>query len=464
MILFLLSSFISSIKIYKHIKQPFLFENSKNDSVYQRNIFCPTFSSSQKPITTSCLTKYMPYINESYEPAYVVDSSKSTLTIEIQYCNFSHYKLTALPIYSLIHITGSNSVNLNAEQCNFQQNKFPHSAGIFYLSSGDHIISIVNTNFLQNEGSKATILSNSCSLLTMSNCYIAHNKCDYYQGQIYLKANSNNKNNPLANDPKKSINSLQISFSRVTFLLNECMTTNSILLEGYKSISFDRCSFSCGGTPKHFIELKGHDIISSFTECCFYGYFKFYAYDYYHIYFTYTFGNKANFYGINSFGGEKMNSINYSPPDEGNSIFKINECVHVDPTATPTPTISKVPLTLTPTQSKIPSASLSSTETQFLSETSSQAPSFISYTDEYLPSFTESLSQSTSDSDNDNGNESSKNNFQKTMFIILLSFIVVALIVGIVVGWFLSKSCHRKDNVSLKLNTSDTFHSTLLSD
>ena len=147
----------------------------------------------------------MPYINESYEPAYVVDSSKSTLTIEIQYCNFSHYKLTALPIYSLIHITGSNSVNLNAEQCNFQQNKFPHSAGIFYLSSGDHIISIVNTNFLQNEGSKATILSNSCSLLTMSNCYIAHNKCDYYQGQIYLKANSNNKNNPLANDPKKSI-------------------------------------------------------------------------------------------------------------------------------------------------------------------------------------------------------------------------------------------------------------------
>ena len=70
------------------------------------NCLCPTYSLDQTVITSSCSTNAMSYTN-GYDPAYIIDSSKNALTFEIQYCNFSSYKLTSTTMYSLIHINVS---------------------------------------------------------------------------------------------------------------------------------------------------------------------------------------------------------------------------------------------------------------------------------------------------------------------------------------------------------------------
>ena len=296
MILIIFTSLTFSLKIYQKPESFLVQKTSKFRIGSTTNGFCPTYSIDQKSITSSCSTKSMSY-SDGYDPAYIVDSSKNSITFDLQYCNFSLYKLTSLPIYSLIHITGSNPTNLNVIKCNFNENKFPHTSGIFYTSKGEHSIFISSSNFVRNEGSDATILSDTCSSLTMSNCYIGYNKCNNFKGQIYLKSQSNTYNKLTQNNDKKSLNSNQISLTSVTFLLNECSTRNSMLLEGYTSISFSKCSFSCSGNPKSMIELNGRNIISSFNDCCFYGYFPYYSYDYHQIYFTYTAnsGNKALF-------------------------------------------------------------------------------------------------------------------------------------------------------------------------
>lgn len=452
MILFLFSSLTFSLKIHQNSISHVLQRNSKSEFDVSINGICPTYSLSQNPITSSCTTKSMSY-TKGYDPAYIVDSSKNSITFELQSCNFSLYKLTSLPIYSLIHITGSNSVNLNVIKCNFDENKFPHTSGIFYTSKGEHSIMISSSNFVRNEGQEATILSDTCHSLTMMNCYIGYNKCNGFKGQIYLKAQSNMYNNVINKNDEKSTNANQISLTSVTFLLNECTTRNSMLLEGYTSVSFFKCSFSCSGKPKNMIELSGKNIISLFNDCCFYGYFPYYAYDYYHIYFPYTVnsGNEAKFSGTNSFGGEKSVVSNLKISfDDGNFQFQIPECVHIDPTVTPTPKATSISDSPLPTKSFSPFISPLDTPTKM--------PITVE------PTLTEYPSSDSGYSGNDNSNESDKNIFAQPWFIVMIVVIVVAVIVAFVAGWFISKSCHSREDRSMRLNTSDTFHTTLLSD
>lgn len=467
MILIVFTSLSFSLKIYQKPESFLVQKTSKFRAGSTTNGFCPTYSIDQKSITSSCSTKSMSY-SDGYDPAYIIDSSKNSITFDLQYCNFSHYKLTSLPIYSLIHITGSNPTNLNVIKCNFNENKFPHTSGIFYTSKGDHSIFISSSNFVRNEGSDATILSDTCSSLTISNCYIGYNKCNGFKGQIYLKSRSTTYKKSTPNNEEKSANSNQISLTSVTFLLNECSTRNSMLLDGYTSISFSKCSFSCSGNPKSMIELNGRNIISLFNDCCFYGYFPYYSYDYHHIYFTYTAnaGNKAVFSGTNSFGGEKSYVSNLKLSfDDGNFMFKISECVHIDATPTSTPKITDSP---SPTDFFSPSVSPSIiyTEIPTQSPTESLFVTQTTVTSEIEPSEIESYSTSSSDaSENDNSDEFDKSIFNSRWFIItVIVLVVVALILAFVAGWFISKSCNNKDDRSMKLNASDTFHSTLLSD
>lgn len=448
MFFYLLAIYAQGIKIHQNYY--------KSSSTKKENGICPTYYPGLY-ITSSCQSFGMNYTKGSAEPAYRADSRKAGFSITLDNCNYSKYIVSSGYFFSLINVNGSRTVKLNVNSCRFVDNKMTYSqTGVFFLSNGQHELTVNKCTFLGNQGKQNSILGETCSKLIMSDCYLAKNIANHIQGQIHIKSLKNSKYS-------KSNEDVQLNFSNLIFYMNigwPYMNVNNImLLEDYTSISFKNCSFTCGsGESKNMIGLKGKGIEISFTDCCFFVNYTFY-YNYYHIFFDYGSSGFATFSGKNSFSGSKENSINKNLAETDEEVYNIEKCFNdiIEPTPTPTPTQTETEIIISP--SIRPSITEIIPTQNF---TFSEKPSSSEIVPTESPSSSSSSSGGGSDSD---GGSSEKDGCKDGIvmsipfFVLLLVLFLLLLVLAFILGWHLAKRQEKKERENTSALRSDLLYS-----
>ncbi|KAK8895522.1 hypothetical protein M9Y10_023989 [Tritrichomonas musculus] len=461
MFFYLLAIYAQGIKIHQNYY--------KSSSTKKENGICPTYYPGLY-ITSSCQSFGMNYTKGSAEPAYRADSRKAGFSITLDNCNYSKYIVSSGYFFSLINVNGSRTVKLNVNSCRFVDNKMTYSqTGVFFLSNGQHELTINKCTFLGNQGKQNSILGETCSKLIMSDCYLAKNIANHIQGQIHIKSLKNSKYS-------KSNEDVQLNFSNLIFYMNigwPYMNVNNImLLEDYTSISFKNCSFTCGsGESKNMIGLKGKGIEISFTDCCFFVNYTFY-YNYYHIFFDYGSSGFATFSGKNSFSGSKENSINKNLAETDEEVYNIEKCFNdiIEPTPTQTetdiiisPSIRPSITEIIPTQNfTFPEKPSSSEIVPTQNSTFSKKPSASEIVPTESPSSSSSSSGGGSDSD---GGSSEKDGCKDGIvmsipfFVLLLVLFLLLLVLAFILGWHLAKRQEKKERENTSALRSDLLYS-----
>ena len=430
MLFFLLNAIARGIKIHKNYI-------SSNSLIPKENDLCPTYYPGLY-VKNACQSIGKNYTKGSAEPAYLADSTETGFSITLDHCNYSNYIVRLL--FSLISIKGSRAVKLNVNSCCFTDNEMINlETGVFFLSKGPHQATITGCTFIRNQGAKNSILGETCAKLTMNDCYIAHNIANERQGQISISALSGNKNAQTSN----SNDDFQITFSNLIFYLNIGWPTlnqnNIMLINGYTSISFKNCSFTCGnGEAKNMIGLKGNNIEISFTDCCFFSNYS--GYNYYHIFFDTGSSGHATFSGKNSFSGNKQNAINKNLAETDEEVYNIDKCISKldEPTETPflteTETTQIFSSTINPATSQISPSSSQITNSQSIA----------------IPTATPTASPAaTGSSDGGDGSDCNcKFGFNFSIWLIVLLAVsgLLVIVLAFIAGWFLSKKHYENDD------------------